>query len=255
MHPQQTGNYIIGWTAPNEWLDYIVDIQKDSYYNITASVSSAVSTAKFDVLLNGESITPEIQVPNSGAYTTYQDITLKNIKLPIGLNVLRIRTITAGFNIDKLQCTDAVKTQTIALKIGWNLISTNVYPQDSSIATLFAGLDVQEIKTISSFWRKGQNTAFNSLQKITSGQGYLVKMNKAGTLNITGMPVETQNFASLHTGWQLIGCPFQNATTLTTYFNSSNCKIVKNFDGFWIPNGTTNSILTLEPGKAYYLKK
>jgi len=255
VHPQQAGNYIIGWTAPNEWLDYIVDIQKDSYYNISASVSSAVSTAKFDVLLNGESITPEIQVPNSGAYTTYQDITLKNIKLPIGLNVLRIRTITAGFNIDKLQCTDAVKTQTIALKIGWNLISTNVYPQDSSIATLFSGLDVQEIKTISSFWRKGQNTAFNSLQKITSGQGYLVKMNKAGTLNITGMPVETQNFASLHTGWQLIGCPFQNATTLTTYFNSSNCKIVKNFDGFWIPNGTTNSILTLEPGKAYYLKK
>ena len=256
VHPQQTGNYIVGWVASGEWLDYLVNIQKESFYNITASVSSPQSTATFDVLLDGDSIAPEIKVPNTGAFNIYQDITVTtNIKLPIGLHVLRIKANTAGFNIDKLQCTDAIITQTIALKIGWNLISTNVYPQDSSIATLFVGLDVQEIKTENTFWRKGQNIAFNSLKTITSGQGYLVKMNVAGTLKIAGLPVETQNFASLQTGWNLIGCPFQNVTTISTFFNVSNCKTVKNFDGFWIPNGTLNSLSKLEPGKAYFIKK
>jgi hypothetical protein len=56
--------------------------------------------------------------------------------------------------------------QTINLNKGVNLISTNVIPTDSSITTIFAGLDVLEIKTMNAFWRKGQNTSFNSLQVI-----------------------------------------------------------------------------------------
>jgi hypothetical protein len=51
-----------------------------------------------------------------------------------------------------------------------NLISTNVYPQDSTITTLFSGLDVQEIKTAHSFWYKGQNTAFNSLKTLQAAK-------------------------------------------------------------------------------------
>lgn len=31
--------------------------------------------------------------------------------------------------------------------------------------------------------------------------------------------------------------------------------IIKNFDGFWEPNGTLNSIQNFEPGKAYFIKK
>jgi len=146
-------------------------------------------------------------------------------------------------------------SQTIQLQQGWNLISLNRTPTDSSISTLFAGLDVQEIKTADAFWRNGQNIAFNSLQKLTTCEGYLVNMNVAGTLLVTGMPVETQNFVSLQLGWQLIGCPYQTATSLSTLFNTTNCQVVKNFDGFWIPSGTTNSITTVDPGKGYFLKK
>ena len=105
------------------------------------------------------------------------------------------------------------------------------------------------------FWRNGQNIAFNSLQKLTTCEGYLVNMNVAGTLLVTGMPVETQNFVSLQLGWQLIGCPYQTATSLSTLFNTTNCQVVKNFDGFWIPSGTINSITTVDPGKGYFLKK
>ena len=147
------------------------------------------------------------------------------------------------------------KTQIISLKKGWNLISINVHTADSSIETLFTNLDVQEIKTLDKFWMKGQNNIFNSLSVITSGNGYLVKMNNAGTLMVTGTPdfLGFQNLEDLPAGWSLLGCPFQSASPFSTYFNTSNCSIIRSFDGLWMPNGTTNSISNLDPGKGYFM--
>ena len=149
-----------------------------------------------------------------------------------------------------------LKKQSIAFKVGWNLISINQYQQDSSIAKIFAGLNVQEIKNADGFWIKGQNIAFNSLKTINAGKGYLVKMNVAGVLNISGIPsVETLQIKSLRKGWNLIGCPYQTTTSFTTLFNALNTTIIKDFEGFWTPNGTINSIQNLVPGKAYYVKE
>ena len=147
-------------------------------------------------------------------------------------------------------------TQDIQLVQGWNLISTNIYPTDSSIATLFKTLDVLEIKTADAFWSKGQNIAFNSLNAITSGQAYLVNMNAAGKLSVTGTATATANFQYPTTaGWHLVGCPFQTATTIATQITpTSTTTYVKNFEGFWTPNGV-NSITNIEPGKGYFLKK
>ena len=147
-------------------------------------------------------------------------------------------------------------SQTIALQAGWNLISINRNPLDSSIATLFAGLAVQEIKTDDVFWQQGQNTVFNGLQTLTVGQGYFVNMNNAGTLIVSGtIATQTVQASTLKTGWQLIGCPYQSTTTLSTLFNATNCLMVKNFDGFWIPSTSSNSITTLDPGKGYFIKR
>jgi len=148
-------------------------------------------------------------------------------------------------------------TQTIQLQKGWNLISLFVRPVDSTITSIFAGKDVQEIKTASAFWYKGQNLAFNSLNTMSAGQGYLVKMNAATSISITGVPLSgpaQYPVNTLKAGWNLLGCPYQNTTPFTNHFNATNCQIIKNFDGFWQPGGTTNSITNFEPGKAYYIK-
>lgn len=148
-----------------------------------------------------------------------------------------------------------ISIQFISLTKGWNLMSTNLIVSDSSISTIFNGLDVQEIKTMDAFWRKGQNNMFNSLQKITSVNGYLVNMNSAATIAIAGEVTTFSKVSPLTSnGWQLMGCPFQTATPFSTSFNATNCSKIKNFDGFWIPNGTTNSIQNFEPGKGYFIK-
>jgi hypothetical protein len=154
-----------------------------------------------------------------------------------------------------VEVTSSQVTQSIILNSGWNLISINIHPADSSIATLFNGLDVQEIKNMDSFWLKGQADVFNSLKTITPSNGYLVNMNIAGTLTVTGTTVETPNLGvSATTGWNIIGCPYQIATLFSSDFNSNNCSLIKNFEGFWIPNGTTNSIENMEPGEGFFIK-
>ncbi|HON52465.1 MAG TPA: cellulase family glycosylhydrolase [Bacteroidales bacterium] len=178
--------------------------------------------------------------------------------LESGTHTIKVTAASSSVIVaDKIVVYNSIQSlsQTISLKKGWNLISTNIQLQDSTIETVFAGLDVQMVKDVNGFWKKGQNTAFNSLKTITPGKGYLVNMNAAGTLTITGIPSTSVLQYAPTTGWQLIGSPFQTTTPFATYFNASNCQTIKNFDGFWQPNGTVNSITNLEPGKGYFLKK
>jgi xyloglucan-specific exo-beta-1,4-glucanase len=160
---------------------------------------------------------------------------------------------TAQFTITKGTCP---VMQTIALQKGWNLISTNLSPADSTISTLFKGLDVEEIKTMTSFWHKGQLADYNSLKSITAGEGYLVYMNVSGSLTVSGTQnlQGFKNLEGLNVGWSLIGCPYPAPTPMAGIFGSKFLE-VKNFDGFWMPNGTANSIENMEPGKGYFIRK
>ena len=107
---------------------------------------------------------------------------------------------------------------------------------------------------MNTFWRTGQPVIFNSLHTITAGEGYLVNMNVAGTLTVVGTPLSIQNSAfNISSGWQLIGCPYPVPAPMAGIFGSKFSE-VKNFDGFWMPNGTANSIENLEPGKGYFAK-
>ena len=147
--------------------------------------------------------------------------------------------------------------QTIALNKGWNIISFNVSPTNKTIDSVFKNVltNVQEIKTADSFWKNGQNTLFQSLKSIEDGKGYLVKMNASVSLIIPGTPLTISNPPfTIKPGWQLVGCPYTTTSPISKDFNTNNCSSVKNFDGFWIPNGTVNSIQNLEPGKGYFIK-
>ncbi|MBK8806154.1 MAG: hypothetical protein IPO21_05735 [Bacteroidales bacterium] len=105
------------------------------------------------------------------------------------------------------------------------------------------------------FWRTDLPEVFNSLKTIEVGKGYLVKMNTAGSLVINGSTFnKTLKIYESNGKWQLIGCPTTNATPFSQYYNQNNCSIIKNFDGFWNPTGSTNSLNSFEPGQGYFIK-
>ena len=164
---------------------------------------------------------------------------------------------TANFgHLKLLTQTNTTISQTIALEPGWNLISFNVTPVDKTFTNIFQLIlpNVLQIKNNDGYWLNGQDAQFNSLSSISEGAGYLINMKAAGTVTISG----TQSPAVLKTmipGWNLIGCPYQTPTLLNSLFNITTTETIKNFTGFWMPNGgALNSITNLEPGKGYYVR-
>nr|HPM12772.1 hypothetical protein [Bacteroidales bacterium] len=161
-------------------------------------------------------------------------------------------------------------TQTIQLEQGWNLISINVQPTTSTcvdgvgnsvhcISSVVGTSPIHMIKNANGFWKQGQPDALQSLQYIEPGKGYLMYANTAGSITISGIPCTGGIQYAPTTGWQLIGYPCTGASIvapmpISNYFDATNCLIIKNFTGFWEPNGTLNSIQNFEPGKAYFYK-
>jgi len=155
------------------------------------------------------------------------------------------------FNLNNITFTQTSSNQILQLQQGWNLFSTNIQSADNSIATLFNGLDVREVKTMDAFWLNGINPIFNSLQNIEVGKGYLVYMNTAGAITITGTE-QTLSFTSIKSGWNLIGSP----SSITKSINQSdypNATIIKDFDSYWTSNGG-GTLQNWNPSNAYFIK-
>jgi rhamnogalacturonan endolyase len=226
--------------------------------------NGTTATRNCEIMVNNQAVVANQSFASTTNWTTWTTIPI-TIQAKQGINTIKITSLTADGapNIDAIGVSSNITevlclTQTIQLVQGWNLLSMYIQPADSTITSIFAGKDVQEIKNASAFWLKGQNVAFNSLNTMSAGQGYLVKMNAATSISITGVPLSgpaQYPVNTLKAGWNLLGCPYQNTTPFTNHFNATNCQIIKNFEGFWQPGGTTNSITNFEPGKGYYIKK
>ena len=146
-------------------------------------------------------------------------------------------------------------TQTIDLKQGWNLISINIVPADKTIARLFDGLQVLEIKNMDYFWSNAQPAFLCKLQTFIPGCGYLVNMQTSGKLTVTGTPLSAGSApATTRTGWVLIGCPYQSPMPMAAVFGC-NFLVIKDFNGFRTPAATQNSLDNIEPGNAYFLRR
>jgi hypothetical protein len=193
--------------------------------------------------------------PNSYNATTRQ-ISLTSITVANGGLYSVTYTDANGCKASLSHKISVLSLQTIALIQGWNIISLNVVPADSTVATIFNSIkaNVTEVKNLDGFYNPNQNVMYNSLRFIEQNKGYLVNMKAAGSLQVAGVPL-TKKTTILNTGWSLIGCFYQTTTAFSTDFNNTNCSVIKNFEGFWKPNGTANSISKFEPSKGYFIKK
>ncbi len=90
----------VGWTATGEWLEYTCNVTAGTY-NITLYVSSPNTGTQLR-LYQDNTLKATFSIPNTGAWQSYQQVTVNNVALSAGsASVLRIEE-TGGFNFDKI---------------------------------------------------------------------------------------------------------------------------------------------------------
>ncbi len=99
------GGVNVGWISAGEWLDYTIHVQKAGYYDLSARVSSPYAGKSFRVLVNGQSATGSIAVPDTGAWQKWQTVAHPRIYLPAGTSRATVAAVTDGFNVNWISFT------------------------------------------------------------------------------------------------------------------------------------------------------
>lgn len=99
----QPDNYAVGYAQKEEWLEYTVNVEKEAFYDITATLSSGGEQSGVQLLLDGEEITEKLQTaPNDNDWESYLDTKTRTLKkLPEGEHILRMNIVGDWINIDK----------------------------------------------------------------------------------------------------------------------------------------------------------
>ena len=106
----ETG-YVLGWTIKGEWTEYTVDVTETDEYTWTAKVASGLDGSSFRLYLDDEDITGNIEVPNTGAWSSYEDITGQTSSIEKGQHVLKLAIEGSYCNIDYIDFKSSTTTE------------------------------------------------------------------------------------------------------------------------------------------------
>ena len=101
-HDGASNDYVIGWTADGEWLEYTIDADS-GMYDITLLYHSGANPGSLKILLDNEEITTIAEMKNQGNWGIPATATAQGIEITGGNNkILRLEIIGQGFDIDAL---------------------------------------------------------------------------------------------------------------------------------------------------------
>ena len=89
------GGYNVGWTAPNEWLKYTVNVTASGTYTIEARVAASGAGGTFHIEADGVNKTGPMVIPNTGGWQSWTTIS-KSVSLAAGAQVWRLVIDNAG---------------------------------------------------------------------------------------------------------------------------------------------------------------
>jgi uncharacterized protein YjdB/O-glycosyl hydrolase len=216
-----TTGYTVGWTANGEWLEYTTNVTAGTY-SVIATVATPSSGKQMVVKLDGATLTT-INIPNTGGYGNFQNVTVTGVPFTGGTNkVLRFEIVGGDFNIDKVE----VKSVTTVPVTG-----VSISPASASVA---AGATVQLTATVAPANATNKNVSWASSNTAiaTVNSTGLVTGVAAGTATIT---VTTQSGAKTATAAITV-------TAVTTGFPGYYNIISRNSGkGLDVANNATNS--------------
>lgn len=98
--------YVVGWTAAGEWLEYTIHVAVSGILSFAASVTSNADGAQFHLEIDGADVTGAVSVPNTGGWSAYTTVTGNTTAVvPAGQHILRLSFDASSFNVDWIEFT------------------------------------------------------------------------------------------------------------------------------------------------------
>jgi hypothetical protein len=166
--------------------------------------------------------------------------------------------------------TMSVATQTIDIKSGWNIISSNNLPANPDMKALFQTLITSGklIKVQDEYGKSLENFGFlggwiNNIGNLQLTEGYKVDVNGDCQITFTGVPSVRPIEIPLHTGWNIIGFPHtrnidaksvvQQLIDRGTLIKVQD-ELGKSLENYGMLGGWINNIGDFIPGRGYKVK-
>lgn len=146
--------------------------------------------------------------------------------------------------------------QNIQLDSGWNLISLNVSPLDSSVATLIDPIAsyVLQVKGTEGVYIPGN--PYNTLTYMTDGKAYSILMSDSAQWLVTGTQITYYIPLPLNDGWNLTAYLPSMELPVATALQSIHDSLIqaKGTGGIYIPGNPYSTLSSMESGQGYWLK-
>ena len=150
------GGHFVSWIGNGEWLNYTVNVQQAGSYTFAARVATPLSGKTFHVEMNGVDKTGPIAVPNTGSWLNWQTVTIPNISLSDGAQVMRIVMDTGPFNLNYVEFSTPVTTPS----------SPNGTPYGGSVRSISNVIEAED------FNLGGQGVGFSDTSTQNYGNSY-----------------------------------------------------------------------------------
>lgn len=96
------GGLNVGWTSSGEWLEYTVDVASSGNYDFEFRIATPNSNGTFHVGFNGVNKTGTVTTPNTGGWQTWSSVSVNDVALSQGEQVMRVYLNNANYNLDKV---------------------------------------------------------------------------------------------------------------------------------------------------------
>ncbi|WP_026703968.1 carbohydrate-binding protein [Flavobacterium soli] len=112
-----TNGFQVGFIEPKEWLQYTIDVDELTAYDVDIRYASPSAVAKLYLADANGQISETITLPSTGGYTTWGTATLTDVLLNQGTNKVKIYFEVGNFNLNFIEFKNPTPSAQAAMKV------------------------------------------------------------------------------------------------------------------------------------------